>query len=76
MVTQSKREKASPKVLSNNYAILPFQRHALDVSYFDEAFTQEEARLTPVPDDFLESVEQKQFKGFSYTNPNYTVQAE
>ena len=49
------------------------QRHALDVSYFDEAFTQEVAKLTPVNEDFLASVNQMQFKGFSYTNPNYTT---
>ncbi|XP_059078649.1 uncharacterized protein LOC131877095 isoform X2 [Tigriopus californicus] len=51
----------------------PKLRHALDVSYFDEAFTQEVAKLTPVDEDFLASVNQQQFKGFSYTNPNYTV---
>eukprot|EP00095_Tigriopus_kingsejongensis_P005455 maker-scaffold224_size251237-snap-gene-1.54 protein:Tk05455 transcript:maker-scaffold224_size251237-snap-gene-1.54-mRNA-1 annotation:"hypothetical protein DAPPUDRAFT_309380" len=51
----------------------PKLRHSLDVSYFDEAFTQEVANLTPVDEDFLASVNQQQFKGFSYTNPNYTV---
>ena len=53
--------------------LLCFQRHPLDVSYFDEAFTREVARLTPVDEDFLQSVNQEQFKGFSYTNPNYTA---
>lgn len=43
------------------------------MSYFDEAFTREVARLTPVDEDFLQSVNQEQFKGFSYTNPNYTA---
>jgi novel protein kinase C delta type len=52
---------------------MSFQRHALDVSYFDEAFTREVARLTPVDDDFLDSVNQRQFRGFSYTNPNYSA---
>ncbi len=42
------------------------------MSYFDEAFTKEVAKLTPVNDNFLASVNQTQFKGFSYTNPNYT----
>lgn len=51
----------------------PKLRHPLDVSYFDEAFTREVARLTPVDEDFLQSVNQEQFKGFSYTNPNYTA---
>ena len=51
----------------------PKLRHALDVSFFDEAFTREVAKLTPVDDEFLASVNQNQFKGFSYTNPNYTT---
>ena len=50
-----------------------FQRHPMDVSNFDSAFTQDDALLTPVDPDFLETVEQQQFKGFSFTNPNYTL---
>ena len=45
----------------------------MDVSNFDSAFTQDDALLTPVDPEFLEAVEQLQFKGFSFTNPNYTL---
>ena len=46
----------------------------MDVSYFDAAFTGEQALLTPVDADFLQTVNQLQFKGFSLTNSNYTLQ--
>jgi hypothetical protein len=49
--------------------------NALDVTYFDSAFTEEEALLTPVTDEFLQTMNQEQFKGFSYTDPNYTLPA-
>ena len=45
----------------------------MDVSNFDSAFTQDDALLTPVEPEFLDTVEQQQFKGFSFTNPNYTL---
>ncbi|XP_071742996.1 putative protein kinase C delta type homolog isoform X3 [Lepeophtheirus salmonis] len=62
--------------LERKEVVPPFKpklRHPMDVSYFDCAFTEEVAKLTPVDDDFLQSVNQLQFKGFSYTNPNYTM---
>ena len=48
------------------------QRHILDVQYFDSAFTIEKPQLTPVDKDILASMDQAQFRGFSYTNPNTT----
>lgn len=51
----------------------PSLRNVLDVSYFDNAFTEDEALLTPVEDEFIKGMNQEQFKGFSYTDPNYTV---
>ena len=44
----------------------------MDVSYFDTAFTDEPVKLTPVEHQFLENLNQTQFKGFSYTNKQYT----
>jgi novel protein kinase C delta type len=49
------------------------QRHPMDVSYFESAFTADEPLLTPLDPTFLETVDQLQFKGFSYTNTNYTL---
>ncbi|XP_021914540.1 putative protein kinase C delta type homolog isoform X2 [Zootermopsis nevadensis] len=50
----------------------PRVQHPLDVQYFDKAFTAERAKLTPVEKDILQSMDQTQFQGFSYTNPNAT----
>jgi novel protein kinase C delta type len=52
--------------------IVVLQQHPLDVQYFDKAFTAERARLTPVDREILQSMDQTQFQGFSYTNPNAT----
>ncbi|XP_069674587.1 putative protein kinase C delta type homolog isoform X6 [Periplaneta americana] len=50
----------------------PRVQHPLDVQYFDKAFTAERAKLTPVEREILQSMDQTQFQGFSYTNPNAT----
>ncbi|KAK7864681.1 hypothetical protein R5R35_010944 [Gryllus longicercus] len=50
----------------------PRVKHPLDVQYFDKAFTAERAELTPVDASILQSMDQAQFQGFSYTNPNAT----
>ncbi|XP_054276336.1 uncharacterized protein LOC128995361 isoform X2 [Macrosteles quadrilineatus] len=46
--------------------------HPLDVHYFDKHFTAERACLTPIDPSILQSMDQTQFQGFSYTNPNVT----
>ncbi|XP_022250234.1 protein kinase C-like 1 [Limulus polyphemus] len=43
-----------------------------DASNFDSNFTMEKAVLTPIDSQFLASMDQQQFKGFSYTNPDMT----
>ncbi|OXA41891.1 putative protein kinase C delta type [Folsomia candida] len=50
----------------------PKLKHPLDVQYFDTTFTKEIARLTPVDKAILQSMDQSQFDGFSYTNPHTT----
>ena len=65
-------------LIFSSFLCLPFrlcstmQRHILDVQYFDSAFTIEKPQLTPVDKDILASMDQTQFRGFSYTNPNTT----
>lgn len=49
-----------------------FQQHPLDTQYFDTTFTVEKAKLTPIEKNILQSMDQTQFQGFSYTNPNAT----
>ncbi|GLV42876.1 Protein kinase C delta [Carabus blaptoides fortunei] len=50
----------------------PKVQHPLDTQYFDKAFTTERVKLTPIEKDILHSMDQTQFHGFSYTNPNAT----
>ncbi|XP_050535531.1 protein kinase 3 isoform X2 [Daktulosphaira vitifoliae] len=51
---------------------MPKVYHPLDTHYFDKHFTKEKPRLTPVDKTILESMDQSQFDGFTYTNPNVT----
>ncbi|KAF2898252.1 hypothetical protein ILUMI_07923 [Ignelater luminosus] len=50
----------------------PKLQHPLDTQYFDKTFTVEKAKLTPIEKNILQSMDQTQFQGFSYTNPNAT----
>lgn len=52
--------------------IFCFQRHILDVQYFDPLFTKRHAAITPIDESILATMDQKPFKDFSYTNPNIT----
>ncbi|XP_055383056.1 serine/threonine-protein kinase pakA isoform X1 [Condylostylus longicornis] len=51
----------------------PQVKHPLDTKYFDKTFTRERVRLTPIDKEILHSMDQAQFQGFSYTNPNATL---
>ncbi|RCN45076.1 protein kinase domain protein [Ancylostoma caninum] len=42
-----------------------------DVSNFDSEFTHEIPRLTPIDRLFLMNLDQTEFNGFSYVNPEY-----
>ncbi|XP_035231916.1 uncharacterized protein LOC118203737 isoform X3 [Stegodyphus dumicola] len=46
--------------------------NACDTSNFDHNFTMDSATLSPVDSEILASMDQEQFKGFSYTNPHIT----
>lgn len=67
-----------PNLVSNYYFehrkfnFYLFQLHPLDTQYFDSTFTREKAKLTPIDKNILQSMDQTQFQGFSYTNPNAT----
>jgi len=64
--------------LERKQLIPPFKPNLLnakDVSYFDSAFTEEAPLLTPVPQEFLDPMNQEQFKGFSYTDRDYALPA-
>ena len=48
-----------------------FQRHRKDVSNFDRQFTSETVDLTPTDKLFMMNMEQNDFAGFSYLNPEF-----
>ncbi|XP_077544973.1 uncharacterized protein LOC144158171 isoform X2 [Haemaphysalis longicornis] len=50
----------------------PKLKSLADVSNFDSDFTMEKPVLTPIDPQILASMDQEQFKGFTYTNPAMT----
>lgn len=51
----------------------PFKPHVkgpYDVSNFDSNFTLEKPILSPIDQEILDSMDQEQFQGFTYTNPS------
>ncbi|XP_012163024.1 protein kinase C, brain isozyme isoform X4 [Ceratitis capitata] len=51
----------------------PKIKHRKDVSNFDKQFTSEKTDLTPTDKVFMMNLDQTEFVGFSYVNPEYTV---
>lgn len=45
------------------------QKSSSDASNFDPEFTMERVALSRTDKDVLDSINQKQFRGFSFTNP-------
>ena len=50
---------------------LVLQRSPKDALNFDAEFTKEEPVLTPVPNDVMRCINQEEFAGFSFVNPNF-----
>ena len=48
-----------------------FQRHRKDVSNFDRQFTSEKTDLTPTDKVFMMNLDQNEFAGFSFLNPEF-----
>ena len=72
-LVRPKRKQISFGFFYTKLLFCPFQLNAKDVSYFDSAFTEDDPLLTPLAADFVSAMNQDQFKGFSYTDPNYTL---
>ena len=47
------------------------QKHRKDVNNFDKQFTSEKTDLTPTDKLFMMNLDQTEFSGFSYLNPEY-----
>lgn len=50
-----------------------FQKHRKDVSNFDKQFTSEKTDLTPTDKLFMMNLDQNEFNGFSYLNPEFVT---
>uniref|UniRef100_T1IXL7 AGC-kinase C-terminal domain-containing protein n=1 Tax=Strigamia maritima TaxID=126957 RepID=T1IXL7_STRMM len=48
----------------------PKKKHRKDVSNFDKQFTGEKTDLTPTDKLFMMNLDQTEFTGFSYLNPD------
>lgn len=53
------------------YRFLCFQKHPKDVSNFDKQFTSEKTDLTPTDKLFMMNLDQTEFMGFSFLNPEF-----
>ncbi|XP_041448787.1 protein kinase C, brain isozyme isoform X2 [Drosophila obscura] len=51
----------------------PKIKHRKDVSNFDKQFTSEKTDLTPTDKVFMMNLDQSEFVGFSYVNPEYVI---
>lgn len=49
------------------------QKHRKDVSNFDRQFTSEKTDLTPTDKLFMMNLDQNEFNGFSYLNPEFVT---
>jgi len=50
---------------------LMFQKSKTDANNFDKDFTTEEPVLTPVDPAVVRAINQEEFRGFSFVNPDY-----
>jgi hypothetical protein len=60
------------KFVSHNYDChSSFQKNKKDVLNFDPEFTKEEPILTPVNPELIRTINQDEFRGFSFYNSDY-----
>ena len=50
-----------------------FQKTRKDVSNFDREFTSEAPKMTPTDKLFIMNLDQTEFTGFSFVNPEYII---
>lgn len=51
--------------------VLFIQKSRTDANNFDKDFTSEEPTLTPVDMSVVKAINQEEFQGFSFINPDY-----
>lgn len=50
---------------------MPLQKSKKDALNFDSEFTKEDPVLTPIHLDVVRAINQEEFKGFSFVNPDF-----
>lgn len=63
--------KSCSKLESLQFSMMFLQRNRRDVANFDAEFTREEPALTPVNAEVLQSINQDEFRGFTFVNSDY-----
>lgn len=58
---------------SHKPLIFNLQKSRKDVSNFDREFTSEAPKLTPTDKLFIMNLDQTEFAGFSFVNPEFIV---
>lgn len=61
----------SAEFLVNHLNFKTFQQDGRDISNFDKEFTSEPPVMTPTDKLFIMNMDQEEFEGFSYINPEY-----
>lgn len=67
----SKYADWSVKIVMQGNLFLIFQKSRTDANNFDKDFTSEEPTLTPVDPSVVKTINQEEFHGFSFINPDY-----
>ena len=57
--------------LAQSHGPTLLQRHRKDVSNFDRQFTSEKTDLSPTDKLFMMNLDQNEFAGFSFLNPEF-----
>lgn len=65
---------ASVKTLTRLLSPFRGQKSRRDVGNFDKEFTKMAVELTPTDKLFIMNLDQNEFQGFSYTNPEFIIQ--
>ena len=65
----------SPPLIRDSFSLKCFtctkQKHRKDVSNFDKQFTSDKLDLTPTDKLFMMNLDQNEFAGFSFLNPEF-----